>query len=151
MLTIYIDADACPFEVKELTFRSSARLNIPLVLVADRAVAHPRSSLITMEVVPKGMDSADHYIAASVKPGDLVITADLPLAAEIVARGAYGVNPRGELYTAENVRERLSMRNFFMSLRDEGHELGGPAPFSRKDKQRFADALNKFLSRSLSS
>lgn len=145
--TIWIDADACPREVKELTFRASTRLGVPVALVADRPLAHPRSPLISTVVAPQGPDSADHHIVASARPGDLVITADLPLAAAVVDRGAVALNPRGELYTCENVGERLSMRDFLMSLREAGHELGGPAPFSRKDRQRFADALDRFLTR----
>ena len=146
-MKIFIDADACPREVKELTFRAAKRLKIALVMVADRPVAHPKSALISMVVVPRDMDSADKYIVGETQPGDVVITADLPLAAEVVALGALGINPRGELYTEENVGERLSMRDFLMSMREAGHDLGGPAPFSRKDKQRFADTLDWCLTR----
>jgi uncharacterized protein YaiI (UPF0178 family) len=146
-LKIFIDADACPREVKDLVFRASKRLKIPVVMVADRLVAHPKSSLISMVVVPRDMDSADKHIVEEIEPGDVVVTADLPLAAEVVARGAWGINPRGELYTKENVGERLSMRDFLMSLREAGHDLGGPPPFSRKDKQRFADTLDWCLTR----
>ena len=147
ILKIFIDADASPREVKELTFRAAKRLKIPVVLVADRPVAHPKSPLISMVVVPRDMDSADKHIVDKTQPGDLVITADLPLAAAVVELGALAINPRGELYTKENVGERLSMRNFLMSMREAGHELGGPPPFSRKDKQRFADTLEWCLTR----
>lgn len=146
-LNIWIDADACPREVKELVFRASGRLKLPVILVADRPLTHPKSPWISQEVVPKGFDHADMRIIEKVRPGDLVVTADLPLAAAVVDRGATAVDPRGELYTPENVGERRSMRDFFMSLREAGHDLGGPPPFSPKDRQRFADALNRFLTR----
>lgn len=146
-MKIFIDADACPREVKELTFRAAKRLKLSVVLVADRPVAHPKSPLMSMVVVPRDMDSADKHIVGETQAGDVVITADLPLAAAVVARGALAINPRGELYTETNVGERLSMRDFLMSMREAGHDLGGPAPFSRKDKQRFADTLDRCLTR----
>lgn len=148
-MKIWIDADGCPRDVKDLVFRASERLKIVVVMVADRPLARHRSPLITSVVVPRDMDSADRHIAEQVSPGELVITADLPLAAEVVARGAIGINPRGELYTEENVRERLSMRDFLMGLRETGEMLGGPAPYSRKDKARFAAALDRFLTRAM--
>ncbi len=143
--TIWIDADACPRAVKELVFRASARLSVRVTLVADRPLSVPPSPLISSITVPKGMDSADNRIVEEAGEGDLVITADLPLAAAAVEKGTTALNPRGELYTEENVRERLSMRDFLMSLREGGENLGGPAPFSKKDKARFAAALEKFL------
>ena len=145
VFTIWIDADACPRPVKDLVFRASDRLDIRVTLVADRPLSLPPSTLINSLVVPKGMDSADNRIVEEVKEGDLVITADLPLAAAAVEQGTTALNPRGELYTEENVRERLSMRDFLMSLRETGENLGGPAPYSKKDKARFAAALNSFL------
>lgn len=146
-LKIWIDADACPRAVKDLIFRASQRLQIAVVLVADRPVARGKSPLISTVVVPRDMDSADQHIVNKTRPGDLVVTADLPLAAAVVGKGAIAINPRGETYTEENVRERLSMRDFLMSLRETGQEdLGGPSPFSRKDKERFAAALDRFLS-----
>jgi uncharacterized protein YaiI (UPF0178 family) len=146
-LKIWIDADACPRSVKDLAFRASARLRTPLVLVADRMVSRPHSRLVSTVVVPKDMDSADNHIVDRLEPGDLVITADIPLAAAVVAKGAAAINPRGEVYTEENVRERLSLRDFSMSLREAGMELGGPPPFSRQDAQRFASALDRELTR----
>lgn len=148
-MKIWIDADACPRAVKDLTFRASNRLDIEVVLVADRPVAIPSSPLISRKVVPRALDSADQHIVDEARPGDLVITADLPLAAAVVDLGAVAIDPRGELYTEENVGERLSMRDFFTSLRDAGHDLGGPPPFSKKDTQRFAAALDRFLTRRL--
>lgn len=146
-MRILIDADGCPRPVKDLVFRASDRLSLPVVLVADRSVARPRSPLISTVVVPRDMDSADRRIVEMVDPEDLVITADLPLAALVVEKGAKALNPRGELYTERNVGERLSLRNFTMSLRETGMELGGPPPYSAKDKQRFNAALDRFLAR----
>jgi uncharacterized protein YaiI (UPF0178 family) len=146
-LKIWIDADGCPRDVKDVVFRASARLKVPVVMVADRPLARPSSPLVTSVVVPRDLDSADRHIAEQVGVGELVITADLPLAAQVVARGAIGINPRGETYTEENVRERLSMRDFLMGLRETGQDLGGPAPYSRRDKERFAAALDRVLTR----
>jgi uncharacterized protein YaiI (UPF0178 family) len=146
-MRIWIDADGCPRAAKELVFRASARLKLPVVLVADRQVGRPGSPLVTTVVVPKDLDSADKHIADKVAPGELVITADLPLAAAVVERGAVALNPRGETYTEDNVRERLSMRDFLMGLREAGQEVGGPPPYSKKDRERFAAALDRFLSR----
>jgi len=147
-LRIWIDADGCPRPVKDIVFRASQRLKLAVVLVADRPVGRPSSPLVTSIVVPKDMDSADRHIAEKLDPGDLVITADLPLAAAVVERGAQAINPRGETYTAENVRERLSLRDFMMGLRETGELLGGPPPYGRRDKERFAAALDRHLSRS---
>ncbi len=144
-LTIWIDADGCPRPVKDLVFRASERLSLRVVLVADRPLSLPPSPLISSLVVAKGMDSADKRIVEEVRECALVITADLPLAAAAVGKGATALNPRGELYTEENVRERLSMRDFLMSLRETGENLGGPGPYTVKDKARFAAALNGFL------
>lgn len=147
-MKIWIDGDACPRPVKDLVFRASRRLDLEVVLVADRPLATPPSPRISTVVVKSGLDAADHHIAARASPQDLVITADLPLAAEVVALGAVALNPRGETYTEENVRERLSTRDFMMGLRETGLDLGGPPPYSTKDKQRFAAALDRFLTKS---
>ena len=114
--------------------------------MADRPLNLPGSPLLSVKVVPQGPDSADKHIADQARPGDLVVTADLPLAAEVVELGITALNPRGELYTEENVREKLSIRDFMMSLRETGQALGGPAPYSPKDAKRFAAALERFLS-----
>lgn len=148
-MKIWIDADACPRAVKDIVFRASERLSLPVVLVADRQVSRPSSPLVSTIVVPRDMDSADKHIVAKMSPEDLAITADLPLAAEVVDLGATAINPRGELYSKENVGERLSMRNFMMSLRESGLDLGGPPPFSGKDKARFAASLDRLLTRRL--
>jgi len=144
-LRIWIDADGCPRPVKDVVFNVSQRLKLPVTLVADRQVGRPSNPLVTTVVVPGDMDAADRYIAEHLEPGDLVITTDLPLAAQVVARGALGLNPRGELYTEENVRERLSMRDFMSNLREAGVVTGGPAPFGPKDRQKFNDALDRLL------
>lgn len=128
-MKIFIDADACPRAVKDLVFRASDRLRLPVVMVADRMVSRPRSRLVSTVVVPRDMDSADAHIVDRVAPGDLVITADIPLAAAVVAKDAVAINPRGEVYTEQNVRERLSLRDFSMSLRESGMDLGDPRPF----------------------
>lgn len=148
-MKIWIDADACPRAVKEVIFRASTRLKLRVIMVADRQVSRPPSPLISFVVVPRDMDSADHHIIANAQPGDLVITADIPLAAEVVEIGATGINPRGQIYTRENVRERLSMRDFLMGLRESGQEISGPAPYSKKDKERFAGSFDRFLTKNL--
>jgi len=144
-MQIWIDADACPRPVKEIVFRASRRLAIPVVLVADRPVRTPASKLVTSVVVERGEDNADTWIVESLQAGDLVITADVPLAARAVERGATCINPRGELYTEENVRSSLSVRDFMAELRDSGIETGGPPPFGPKDVQRMANALDRIL------
>jgi len=144
-MRIWIDADGCPRPVKELVFQVSARRKLAVCLVADRQVGRPSNPLVSIVVVPGDMDAADRYIAEHLSPEDLVITTDLPLAAIVVEKGATGLNPRGELYTEENVRERLSMRDFMTGLREAGMVTGGPAPYGPKDRQRFAEALDRLL------
>lgn len=144
-MKIWVDADACPKVVKELLFKTSLRLNIPLCLVANSYMNIPFHQLISFIKVESGDDVADMYIAEHVAPEDLVITADIPLAAEIVNKKAMAINPRGELYEEENVGERLSMRDFMKELRDGGIETGGPESFGVKDKANFANTLNRIL------
>ncbi|RJX30568.1 MAG: YaiI/YqxD family protein [Desulfarculus sp.] len=148
-MRIWVDADGCPRPAKEIVFRVSERLKLPVCLVADRQVGRPPNKLVTTVRVPGDMDAADRYIAEQAAPEDLVITTDLPLAALVVAKGATALNPRGELYTAENVRERLSLRDFLTGLREAGVTTGGPAPYGPKDKQRFAAALDRLLTQRL--
>jgi uncharacterized protein YaiI (UPF0178 family) len=148
-MRIWIDADGCPRPVKEIVFRASERLKLPVCLVADRQVGRPHNPLVTTVRVPGDLDAADHYIAEHLSPEDLVITTDLPLAAKVVEKGATGLNPRGELYSEENVRERLSMRDFMTGLREAGVVTGGPAPYGPKDRQRFAEALDRLLTQRL--
>lgn len=146
-MKIWIDADACPKEVKELVFKASFRLKIEVCLVANAYMPVPKDSLITSVQVDKGADVADLYIVESAAEGDLVITADIPLAALVVEKGSTAINPRGEHYTEENISERLSMRDFMQGLRDEGLNTGGPAPFGTKDKANFANSLNRILAK----
>ena len=142
---IWIDADACPKAVKELVFRASARLNLPVCLVANRTQALPSSPLISFVLVTKGSDVADSYIVEHITASDLVITADIPLAAQVVAHGALALDPRGELHTADTIGERLATRNLMEELRWAGVVSGGPAAYSEADRQRFAQALNRLL------
>lgn len=148
-MKIWIDADACPRDVKDVVFKAAARRQVETVLVANRPLATPKNRFVSSIVVAKGADVADDWIAERVAVEDLVITADVPLAARVVEKGATGLNPRGELYGEDNVRERLSVRDFMTELRDAGVVTGGPAPFGTKDKQRFANALDRELTRLL--
>jgi uncharacterized protein len=142
---IWVDADACPGAIKEILFRAAERTGRPLTLVANQCLRVPASPWIRMIQVPGGFDEADKVIAANVRAGDLVITADIPLAAEVVAKGAQGLSPRGELYSPENIRQLLDMRNFMDTLRSAGVETGGPAAFSAADRQAFANRLDRIL------
>ena len=144
-MRIWIDADACPGAIKTLVLRTSQRRQIPVCLVANRALDMPLSSLVTLVRVEKEPDAVDQYIVQHVAPHDLVITADLPLAAAVVDKQALAINPRGEIYTADNVHERLAVRNLMQHLRSGGLVLGGPAPLSAVDRQRFAAALDRAL------
>lgn len=144
-MQIWVDADACPGVVKEILFRAAERTRRPLTLVANQALRVPASPLIRTIQVPGGFDEADKYIAARVAAGDLVITADIPLAAEVVARDAHALSPRGELYGKENIRELLDLRNFMDTLRSTGVDTGGPAAFSAADRQAFANRLDRLL------
>ena len=143
---IWIDADACPKAVKEIVFKAVFRLNIPLMLVANSYQTIPHSDLIRLIIVDKGSDVADQYIIDHVEHHDLVVTADIPLAAKVVEKLGTAINPRGEIYTEENIGEILSMRDFMKELRDGGSITGGPAVFGPKDVQQFANSLNKLLS-----
>ena len=144
---IWVDADACPVAIKDILFRAAERTQHPLTLVANQFLRTPSSSRIRMIQVPGGFDEADKYIAAHVDAGDLVITADIPLAADVVAKGAHALSPRGELYGKENIRELLDMRNFMDTLRSTGVETGGPAAFGSADRQAFANQLDRLLLR----
>ena len=148
-MRIWVDGDACPNPIKEILFRASRRLEIPLTLVANHPVSIPGCDWMNFVLVRSGLDEADHYIAQHVEADDLVVTADIPLAARIVELGARGLNPRGEFYDANNIRARLSMRNFMEELRQGGTDTGGPAPLSRRDRENFANRLNDYLNRGL--
>jgi hypothetical protein len=142
---IWIDADACPRAVKEVVFRASARRNIPVYLVANRALATPPGGDVRVVQVPSGSDVADTYIVQHVEAGDLVITADIPLAALVVERGVVGLDPRGDLYTSETVSDRLATRNLMEELRWAGMVSGGPSAYSDVDRQRFSQVFHQLL------
>jgi uncharacterized protein len=144
---IWIDADACPQVVKEILFRAAERARVFTTLVANTPLRTPPSGFIRSVRVGHGFDVADHWIVQQMQPGDLVITADIPLAAEVIGRGAHALDPRGEMYSEDNVRERLAIRNLMQDLRSTGAVLGGPAPFGHGDRQRFANHLDRFLTR----
>jgi uncharacterized protein len=147
MVQIWVDADACPADIKALIFRMSQRRSVPACLVANRQMYTPPSSRVTLVCVPKEPDAADHHIVQNVSPNDIVITADIPLAAASVDKQAQVISPRGEVFTAENVNERLAVRNLMQDLRSSGLVQGGPAPLRAQDRQKFADALDRALTR----
>lgn len=144
---IWVDADACPGVIKDILFRAAERAEIPLTLVANKLLHTPPSRFIRAIQVPAGFDVADNKIAEQVESGDLVITADIPLAADVIARGGHALNPRGEFYTKENIQERLTMRNFMDGLRGSGVDTGGPASLNQADRQAFANQLDRFLTK----
>ena len=145
MITVWVDADACPGAIKEILFRAADKRAVQLTLVANHGMRVPKAANIRLLIVEQGFDVADNFIAQRVEAGDLVITADIPLAAEIVERSAVGLNPRGTLYTRENIREHLARRNFMEELRSSGQVSGGPAALAKTDVQRFANALDRYL------
>src|SRR5438045_1074769 len=142
---IWVDADACPVVIKEILFRAAERAQVPVTLVSNMALRIPSSPLIKTVRVPKGFDGADARIAELMRPGDLVITADIPLAAVVVARGGRALDPRGELYTEDNVQEHLAVRNLMQALRGSGEHVGGPATFNASDRHAFANQLDRLL------
>ena len=144
---IWVDADACPKVIKEILYRAADRVGVPLILVANQPLQVPRSRNIRSIQVGAGFDVADNHIVQQTETGDLVITADIPLAAEVIARGCLALNPRGELYTEDNIRERLNMRDFMDTLRGSGVDTGGPPSFSQTDRQAFANQLDRLLAR----
>ena len=146
-MQIWVDADACPKVIKQSLFRAADRRQIQLTLIANTMLYCPPSQFIRAMQVPAGFDVADNRIAELVEPGDLVITADIPLAADVIARGGHALNPRGEFYTVDTIKERLTMRNFMDGLRGSGVETGGPPVFSQSDRREFANQLDKFLAR----
>jgi uncharacterized protein YaiI (UPF0178 family) len=142
---IWVDADACPKVIKEILFRAADRVGIPLTLVANQQIPVPGSPHIRSIQVAGGFDVADNYIVQQVGAGDLVITADIPLADEVISKGGLALNPRGELYTRENIRQRLNMRDFMDTMRASGMDTGGPPAFSQKDRMAFANQLDRLL------
>ena len=146
-MQIWVDADACPLAIKQILYRAAERAQIQTTLVANKMLAVPRSKFVRAIQVGRGFDVADNEISRRVAAGDLVVTADIPLAADVIARGARALNPRGELYSADNIRERLAMRDLLEKLRETGVQTEGPAPLDHTDRKRFADALDRFLAR----
>ena len=144
-MKIWVDADACPVVIKEILFRAARRTEVLTTLVANQNVPVPPSPWIKMMQVPQGFDVADNEIVKRVHPHDLVITSDIPLAAEAIEKGAFALSPRGELYSKENIGARLNMRDFMETLRSTGVNTGGPAVFSQSDRQAFANHLDKYL------
>jgi uncharacterized protein YaiI (UPF0178 family) len=148
-MKIWVDADACPVVVKEILFRAASRTGVELTLVANQPLSTPPAANIRSMQVPRGFDVADDEIVKRVAAGDLVVTSDIPLAAEVIDKGGEALSPRGERFTAENIRSRLNMRDFLDTMRASGVQTdGGPAAFSQRDKQQFANNLDRFLARS---
>ena len=146
-MKIWVDADACPGEIKELLFRAAERVKVKVTLVANQSLRVPRSEYIETLLVRDGANIADRQIVELVAIGDLVVTADIPLAADVVAKGATAIDPRGHLYTEVNMGERLAVRNMLDQLRGGGHIGGGPANFGPKDRQAFANQLDRWLAK----
>lgn len=146
-MRIWVDADACPRVIKEILFRAAERVGVCTTLVANQPIAVPPSRFVRTLQVGAGFDVADNAIVARLQAGDLVVTADIPLAAEVIAKGGHALNPRGEIYTKDNVRERLNLRDFMETLRSSGVRTGGPAVLDARDRQAFANALDAWLAR----
>jgi len=147
-MRIWVDADACPGVVKEILYRAADRTGVQLTLVANQALNTPSSDNISTLQVPRGFDVADDEIVKRLDAGDLVITSDIPLAAEVIEKGGHALSPRGEMHSTENIRARLNMRDFLDTMRASGVDMGGgPAAFSQRDKQTFANELDRFLTK----
>lgn len=146
-MKIWVDADACPKVIKDILFRAAERTRIELILVANQYLQTPRSEFIKFMQVPHGFDVADNEIVKQIDAGDLVITADIPLAAEVIAKGGHALNPRGELYTTDTIKARLSIRDFMDTLRASAVQTGGPSALSQSDRLTFANSLDRFLVR----
>ncbi len=146
-MQIWVDADACPGVIKEILFRAAQRTQITTTLVANKMLRVPPSPFIRALQVPAGFDVADNHIVQKMQPGDLVITADIPLAAQVIERGGHALNPRGEFYTADNIQQRLTLRNFMEELRGSGVDISGPSGFSNSERQAFAAQLDKYLAK----
>ena len=146
-MQIWIDGDACPVEIKELLYRAAVRVKVKLTLVANQSMRIPKSEFISILTVPYGLNVADKQIVELLQPGDIVVTGDVPLAAHVVQKGGIALDPRGEVFTEENIGERITMRNLMDELRGGDLVTGGPAPFGPKDKQAFANRLDRLLAK----
>jgi uncharacterized protein YaiI (UPF0178 family) len=144
-MQIWVDADACPNVIKEIIFRAANRTHITTILVSNQPIRIPASPFIQNRIVLAGFDVADAKIIQEVSAGDLVVTADIPLADAVIEKGGFALNPRGELYTANNIKQRLSMRDFADSVRSSGVNTGGPPKLGKRDLQAFANSLDQFL------
>jgi uncharacterized protein YaiI (UPF0178 family) len=144
-MRIWVDADACPNVIKDILFRAAERARVTVTLVANQAIRTPPSQFIRALQVPAGFDVADDRIVELVEAGDLVITSDIPLAAGVIDKGGHALDPRGEAYTGDNIKERLAVRKLMDELRSSGVDTGGPASFSNADRQAFASKLDRFL------
>ena len=147
-MKIWVDADACPVVIKEILFKAAQRTQTLVTLVANQSIPKPKSPFIKMMQVTSGFDVADDEIVKLTESGDLVITSDIPLAAEVIEKGAHALSPRGELHTPDNIRSRLNMRDFLDTMRASGEHTGGPPPLSQSDRQAFANHLDRFLAKS---
>ena len=146
-MQIWVDADACPAVIKDILYRVAERLQLNVTLVANQLMRVPPSRFVRALQVPAGFDVADAEIVRLLAPGDLVVTADIPLAADVLAKGGFALNPRGEFYTDDNIAQQLTMRKFMDELRGSGVDTGGPAPFGQADRQNFANQLDRHLAR----
>jgi hypothetical protein len=150
-IRIWVDADACPGPIKQILYRAAQRLGVVTTLVANQRLETPVSPCIRSRQVAAGFDVADNTIVREASPGDIVVTADIPLAAEAVAKGCRVINPSGEHYTEENIRQRLNMRDFLDTLRGSGVQTGGPPPFGNAQRQAFANQLDRLLAQAVGS
>ena len=148
-MKIWVDADACPVVIKEILFKASGRTKVEMTLVANHTIRIPPSPYITFLQVTQGFDVADNEIVQRLAAGDLVITGDIPLAAEVIEKGGHALNPRGEMYTTDNIKARLTMRDFMETMRSSGIQTGGPAVLNQTDRKNFANSLDRFLTKHL--
>lgn len=146
-MRIWVDADACPVAIKEILYRAAERTQVAVTLVANQPLSVPRSAWINSKQVSQGFDVADDYIAAQVEAGDIVITADIPLAAEVLEKGGHAISPRGERYSPDSIRQILGMRDFMDTLRSSGIQTGGPPPLNQTDRRNFANELDRLLAK----
>lgn len=147
MMKIWVDADACPVVIREILFKAAERTGIQLTLIANQAMRTPPFKNITAYQVPAGFDVADNEIVKRAEKNDLVITSDIPLASEVIDKGAIALSPRGELFTKENIKSRLNMRDFLETMRSSGINTGGPSALSQSDRMAFANHLDRLLTR----
>lgn len=146
-MKIWVDADACPVPAKDILFRAAERIGIEVILVANQPIRKPQLQNIKMLQVPSGFDVADNEIVKRVEQGDLVVTSDIPLAAEVIEKQAFALNPRGELYSANTIKSLLTMRDFMDTLRGSGVQSGGQSPYKQSDRKAFANELDKLLNK----